>query len=372
MRCRKHHWFILPSPIESLGHFLAEGPPRVQGHPPQEVGARACTSLYQRRAAEFLQDGRKRDFDEKVSDAFTARSHLIPYKGICRFRQDLVFNMDETWVYVDRRKMRVIVPHDWPEAPSIDFPCISYHITLVMCICADSTYLPTTAILPLQYFPADLSPFSQLLCWSGSITGWINSDIYEQWVEQVLIPHIQAKRAMKGIETEPALIWLDGHSTRESAIARERLAAANVFCLTIPAHTSHALQPLDCGVHRSFKEQLKTYYRRPKDGGVGELRDALIEATIRAKHRAQDPVEILASFERTGLSPWNPNRILGDPTKVAKIADEGRNVPTAARRSSISGRVLVNPDTVAAAVLDMATAAALSIRSGQPHENTIV
>ena len=196
--------------------------------------------------------------------------------------------MDETWITVDERKTKVIVPREYKEASTIANNEKVMHITLVMCLCADGFPIPTTAILPLKHFPKDLQHQHDLFCWSGSESGWINEEIFEKWVEQVFVPVLNIKRLVYGKPNEPALLWLDGHSTRSSVKASAALAAANVVCVTIPAHTSHILQPLDCGVFRTFKSKLSSTFERPLDDSTPAMRVSLLKAAARAAHAAVD------------------------------------------------------------------------------------
>ena len=96
--------------------------------------------------------------------------------------------MDESWVMVNKAKAKVIAKSDWTQAPAFEEDAISMHITTIMCICADGSTLPTTAILPLVHFPDDLQQYHKFLCWSGSKKGWITTEIYTKWIEDVFIP----------------------------------------------------------------------------------------------------------------------------------------------------------------------------------------
>ncbi len=246
-------------------------------------------------------------------------------------------------------KAKAVVPRDWGSAPTTVPDSRIKHVTMIFCICADGSHLPSCAILPdLKYLPPELDAVIDSLAWSSSDSGWITDEIYEQWVENVFIPFVNAKRSILDVASAPAVLWLDGHGSRSSAKARTALLAHNIFVIVIPAHTSHILAPLDCGVNRSFKTYLSSYYEEPGTTGAQDIRGALLQAAVRAAYHSLDPHTVASSFKAAGVWPWDPNTILGDPSKVSEAPKK-----VAARQSSrmISGRVLVSPGLVSSQFL---------------------
>ena len=257
-----------------------------------------------------------------------------------------------------RHKLRAIVPKEWKTAPSLTPDERMKHITFIMCISADGKHIPTTAILPaLKNLPPGLHAIVDNVAWTASESGWINDDIFVQWIESVFIPFIRIKRSLHHKPTAPVLLWLDGHGSQADPRARAALDAANVTTVIIPAHTSHILQPLDCGVNRALKNQLAKQYKRPECSGLPETREALMTAAVRAHYHAVADHLVTASFRDAGLFPWDPPRILNDPTKVS--ANGSESGATVSRLTSpvnprnISGRILVNPGLASAASVQM-------------------
>ena len=253
--------------------------------------------------------------------------------------------MDETWITANGRKLRVIVPRDWKTAPLIAENEKTVHITLIFCVSADGHFTTPTAILPnLQLFPPNLQDYQDHFVWSSSKSGWINEEIFTKWVATVFIPHLTTKRIFYRAPLQPAILFVDGHSTRSSSEAQAALSAANVFLVTLPSHTSHILQPLDCGVNRSFKQNLKKHVTHQHDGGVPGQRRMLVEAAVQASSAALNPITIRRAFQKSGVCPWNKGVILTDPTKVT--VDPNGHQPQSLggqRGASISGRTLVTP-----------------------------
>jgi hypothetical protein len=63
--------------------------------------------------------------------------------------------------------------------------------------------------------------------------------------------------------SEWANLFADGHSSRINSEAVEYLNTHLVRLITLPAHTSHALQPFDRVIAAPFKAQVKQFYTLP-------------------------------------------------------------------------------------------------------------
>ena len=178
--------------------------------------------------------------------------------------------MDETWISQLKKKIKVLVPREWKTAPSIIDDQATMHITMIFCASADGVSVHPTAILPkLKSFPQDLGEFRNDFVWSASESGWITEPIFREWASRIFLSHVITKRIFwKAPPSEPALLFLDSHSTRNSPEALELLRSHNVFTVTIPAHTSHIIQPMDRGVNLSFKEALRKKLRSPEDSSA--------------------------------------------------------------------------------------------------------
>lgn len=264
---------------------------------------------------------------------------------VSRFSPAWVFNMDETWISARGRKVRVIVPSEWATAPSLEDNEHTLHITLIFCVSADGAHAAPTAILPkVKYLPGDAKQFLGWFSMSSSDSGWINTEIFDDWVKQVFIPHIEAKRIFLKAPNQPALLYLDGHSSRNNSTTQNLLKSKNVYVVTIPPHTSHVLQPLDRGVNRAFKQHLRKYMRPPSKTGTVSERIMLLGASVRACHHAFDPTTIQGGFKEAGLVPWDPDHILNDPTKVTDATKSKQDTPQVPGKGPCTqGVVLVNP-----------------------------
>lgn len=73
--------------------------------------------------------------------------------------------------------------------------------------------------------------------WHYQANGWMNDEIGERWFEDVFLMECGKER--------PQLLILDGHSSHESLSIIELAIQNNIHILSLPPHTTHALQPLD-------------------------------------------------------------------------------------------------------------------------------
>jgi hypothetical protein len=84
----------------------------------------------------------------------------------------------------------------------------------------------------------------------------------------------------------------------------------------LPSHTSHKLQPCDVAVFgpskTAYRDQVERLYR----GGVAIVnKEHFTTLYSPARERAMTKKNILAGWAKTGLFPFNPERVLRDVTK---------------------------------------------------------
>ncbi len=116
-----------------------------------------------------------------------------------------------------------------------------------------------------------------------------------------------------------------------------------IDCVTIPGHTSHIVQPLDDGVFNVFKTEFRKNFILPNSSDTPLIRAELVKSAIKSIYHAVEPLTIKAAFERTGIVPYNSERILNDPLKVT-TSPKKEESPSKKRGFSISNMVLTTPE----------------------------
>ena len=174
------------------------------------------------------------------------RNHILP---------QLLFNLDETPITLtDQYKYSelMLVGGQQPAAVS---PERMSNVTVLLTIPAIGARLPTVILWPAKTVPRELAELRayDILVLPNEI-GWQTITSFEFVMRSIIIPAIVNKRRFLNYETQKALIVLDSHSSRFTSQVWKDCVANNIIALTIPSHTSHFLQPLDCGPNGVMKK----------------------------------------------------------------------------------------------------------------------
>ena len=186
--------------------------------------------------------------------------------------------------------------------------------TIIECVSAEGNYLPPVVIwqgksVQQQWFPDDLIQFDKWK-FSASTNGYSNNDIGLKWLIDVFLSRTQYGRL------DWRLLVIDGHKTDATDEFMLRCLENKVWVAWLPAHSSHATQPLDVGVF-SF---LKRRYRAHTDE-LALLTDAddltkgdFLECYGRARKEALTIKNGRAGWKATGLWPVDVTKVLKNPT----------------------------------------------------------
>ncbi|MCO5552272.1 hypothetical protein L7F22_005784 [Adiantum nelumboides] len=149
---------------------------------------------------------------------------------------------------------------------------------------------------------------------------WMTGEIFQAWLEHF----DKAITKLVGKESRHLLI-LDGHGSHVSLEVVEKARDWGIDLITLLAHTSHKLQPLDVSVFKS----LKTHFCKERD--IWHLQTLTRQAsktelaTIAAKaiDSALTEANIKSGFKATEIWPFNPNALNFDnmPCNHISIVD---------------------------------------------------
>ena len=174
------------------------------------------------------------------------RHHILP---------QLLFNMDETpMTLTDQYKYSELMMVDGQQPAAIT-PERMANVTVLLTIPAVGTRLPTVILWPAKTVPKELTELRayDILVFPNEI-GWQTISSFQFIMKTIIIPAIINKRTFLNLEMETALLVLDSHSSRLTSEVWKECAAHNIIAITIPSHTSHFLQPLDCGPNGTMKK----------------------------------------------------------------------------------------------------------------------
>ena len=145
--------------------------------------------------------------------------------------------------------------------------------------------------------------------------GWISTELFESWFFELFLPNAVAAR--------PLLLLLDGHSTHYQLDVIKLAKENDVNILCLPPHTSHATQPLDCGVFSPLKAQWSVicheYFQ--KNPGKVITKFNFNQLFSQAWLKSLTPANMISGFKTCGIYPYNRKAVRAVPNQdSAKVA----------------------------------------------------
>lgn len=232
-------------------------------------------------------------------------------------RPHLIWNMDETSLSLDPTKTKVV--------GAINKPCSrttcgtgKENITVLATVSASGKKLSPMIVFKgknvWDQWMAETEHYDFELSYAASARGWMETDIFYNYMEKVLIPALGEER--------PVLVIYDGHSTHVDVKVIELAIKNDVTILKLPPHTSHLLQPLDVAVFKSFKTKWDKKLVEWQRHNVGTKMPKKVFAQTFAETWAETSSDVIQSgFKKTGIHPFN-----------SEVVPEDKYDPSAYRR----------------------------------------
>jgi hypothetical protein len=186
-------------------------------------------------------------------------------------------------------------------------------ITLLAAICADMTVLPAALIYQgksrdlMDTWLDDLDEHD-IAYFASSEKGWSNDAYGLAWLNKVFDPHTRSKA-----KRSRRLLIVDGHSSHVNMDFLDRCDRLKILVLILPPHSTHKLQPLDCG---NFLP-LATYYSQGitavltnSEGETSMTKRMFFGIFKSAFVKAFSEENIRSAWLKTGLWPYNPDLVL--------------------------------------------------------------
>lgn len=212
-----------------------------------------------------------------------------------------IFNMDETAMECKGSTRRVIAckgsKNVWGKTANP-----SFHLTFVAAINAAGFSLPPFLIMPGQRAKRSLLDEATLpnTCFTMAKKGWINSDIFQKWVEWFA-------EYVPGNIPRPLLLIMDGCSSHIDDKVLKAASDNSIILLSLPPHCTHLVQPLDVAIFKSFKAALRdAVHKRMLDTGITSLSKAEAVAVGDIAWREtfiEKPQLARSGFKTTGVFP---------------------------------------------------------------------
>ena len=144
-----------------------------------------------------------------------------------------------------------------------------------------------------------------------SESGYVDSELFIKWMEKIFLKFAVPER--------PIILFIDGHKSHVTLDVVDMARNNDVILFCLPPHTTHALQPLDVAVFKSFKNHFSKAVKAlsfAKKNFVVSKRDF--------GRVVKDPFEqafsipnIKSGFRKSGIFPFNRN-----------VVDESKMLPS--------------------------------------------
>ena len=174
-------------------------------------------------------------------------------------------------------------------------------------------------LLPLKYLPRDIATFvvRGRINVGGSSNGYMQDQNFEEWSNWFIQMVIQLRKDRGYPTNQRALLFLDGHVTRNNKKVMKRFQRAYIIVIIFPPHLTHLMQPFDTTVARPLKKALKSFasallerMKTDEQNFSGFLRLAQVVAIIDSITVSTTITNCANAFRCCGLYPRNIDEVL--------------------------------------------------------------
>ncbi|KAK8803643.1 hypothetical protein WA158_001337 [Blastocystis sp. Blastoise] len=276
------------------------------------------------------------NYEEKARP--TKKDAKILYRNIHyvinkrKIKTSLIFNMDESWVTPGDKRSRVTVAVDNDHLPITKQGTSVTHTTLIGCICADGTAVPSSYVVDRDTYnikEIDKQNLSYIKVWSAK-SGWINTHVLYSWIQDIFLPYVNKKRKDMNLDStnDYCLLILDAHTTRNDTDFLRLCENNRIDVIVLPKNTTSVFQPLDLVIYNVYKSKFRRYYKTTNRYSLlAASEDAFSEAFTR----------------RNILSAWQASRLLiDDENEFIKDFDDRPRSKVTRKSSKVSNKILTN------------------------------
>lgn len=235
-----------------------------------------------------------------------------------------IYNMDESGFHDDTGKKKLLFRRDSRHPEVIKNTSKSCY-TVVFCANANGEVLPPFFIFKGKKLWSDWlyqAPSGSRM--AVSKCGWIDSSIFEEWLERHFIPHVDKEDGKK-------VLLCDNLSAHISPKALRLCSEHNITFICLIPNSTHLLQPLDVGyfsgLKTAWRKVLNGYRQTSKGKKVQALPKPLFAQLLK---KSLDSIEgtssdnVKAGFRSCGLHPISASTVLSKLptyTSQAEVCD---------------------------------------------------
>jgi hypothetical protein len=220
-----------------------------------------------------------------------------------------IWNCDESGVQAGRSGGATVLAKMGSRSVHSIEPDQKEHLLVLSCINADGGCIPNFYILKGTYFLKDyVKGCEESAVMAMHPNAWMTKWLFQSWISHF----IGSLKKGPGIDLDNRhLLILDGHNSHVTLEVVSLAMNSGLDIVSLPSHTSHALQPLDVSCFKPFKSafrQIRDSWTLVNKGRKVEKQD-LCEWTAQALQKALSPKNIRSGFRKTGIWPLNSEAI---------------------------------------------------------------
>ena len=142
--------------------------------------------------------------------------------------------------------------------------------------------------------------------------GYIDSDLFIQWLTKAFVPNIGAER--------PVLLLVDNHSSHLGPDVIKVAEDNGIVLFGFPSHATSRLQPLDVNYFSFMKSEFKKICveaQMCEDNIVTKREDVpLILKRVLDMEKFQGHAQV--AFRKCGIVPFDPESVISEAEKQAR------------------------------------------------------
>jgi len=264
---------------------------------------------------------RATSFNKKNVDEFFQKLKNIYEKY--NFAPQSVYNIDETGVSTVQVPGKILAKKGTKQVGKVTSAERGTTVTVCCGINAIGNSVPPFFIFPrvnFKDFMLKNAPVGS--AGAAHSTGWMTSENFLKYLEHFIM-HVKPSKE------RPILLIYDNHESHISLDVINLAKDNGIVILTLPPHCSNKLQPLDVGVFAPFKK----FYNSAVDSfmlnnpgktvTIYDIAELVAEAFLKAFVQKN----IINSFAKTGISPFNPEVFTDEELLCSSVTD--REEPSA-------------------------------------------
>jgi hypothetical protein len=216
-----------------------------------------------------------------------------------------IYNADESGFTIVHRPEKILAQKGKRSVGILTSAEKGKTVTFLGAFSAVGHYIPPLFIFPrMRMRPELLEKAPEGSIGAANPTGWVNTEIFEQWFDHFLTTVQPKSRA------QPTLLLFDGQKSHTRNVRLiDKARDNNVVLLSFPSHSTHKLQPLDRTFFKSLKNNYSTEVHRwlRDHRGIGLSQNNIPQLVSSAYTKSATMENAVNGFRVAGLVPPNEN-----------------------------------------------------------------